>query len=159
MLQFSFGDLLTPQAAALAAFLGILLHAFALRFGEWDLLTVKFIVGFFAAIPTLVACFIVYVPELHNNVWVAFKGAVSIELSVLGGVYGSMLVYRAVFHRLGRFPGPFAARLSNLWITGKAIRKQDKCLHIQQLHKKYGDVVRIGNGPIDIFLVDRHSPN
>lgn len=33
----------------------------------------------------------------------------------LVGLYGSMLLYRAFFHRLGRFPGPFAARLSNIY--------------------------------------------
>lgn len=31
------------------------------------------------------------------------------------GLYGSILVYRALFHRLCRFPGPFPARLSNLY--------------------------------------------
>ena len=147
MLQLSFGDLLTPQATAFAALLGLLLHVFALRFGEWDLLTVKLIISFFATAWGLVACLVLYVPELNNNVWSALSSALSLELSVLGGIYGSMLVYRAAFHRLGRFPGPFAARLSNLWITGKAIRNQDKCLHIKQLHKKYGDVIRIGIDP------------
>ena len=33
----------------------------------------------------------------------------------LVGLYGSMLVYRAFFHPVGHFPGPFAARLSNMY--------------------------------------------
>jgi hypothetical protein len=33
----------------------------------------------------------------------------------LVGLYGSMLLYRAFFHRLRRFSGPFAARLSNAY--------------------------------------------
>lgn len=33
----------------------------------------------------------------------------------LTALYVSILVYRAFFHRLHRFPGPFTARLSNLY--------------------------------------------
>ena len=33
----------------------------------------------------------------------------------LFGLYGSILLYRAFFHRLCHFPGPFTARLSNLY--------------------------------------------
>ncbi|CAK7204871.1 hypothetical protein SEUCBS139899_007633 [Sporothrix eucalyptigena] len=81
----------------------------------------------------------------------------ALNYSVLAGIYGSMLVYRAAFHRLSRFPGPFGARLSNLWITGKSIGKQDKYLVIEDLHKKYGDVVRIG--PSELSIVHGAAPD
>lgn len=136
--------LTAPEAPACAVALGVLLHLFFFRLGEWDLATVKLIVGFTTSIAALSVALALIAPELGGNVWAAFKTSMTLNYSVLAGVYASMLVYRAAFHRLGKFPGPFGARLSNLWITGKSIGKQDKYLVIQDLHKKYGDVVRIG---------------
>lgn len=61
----------------------------------------------------------------------------------LAGLWGSILLYRAFFHRLRGFPGPFAARLSqfyHLW----CVRRFDRYRWLDGLHKKYGPVVRIG---------------
>ncbi|CAK7231404.1 hypothetical protein SBRCBS47491_007919 [Sporothrix bragantina] len=143
MLLPSFEVLTAPEAAAWAFGLGVMLHIFFLRVGEWDLATVKLIVGFFTTVVSLGVCIVLSAPSFQSSVGGAFKTSFSLGGSLLLGIYGSMLVYRAAFHRLGRFPGPFGARLSNLWITGKSIQKQDKCLIIQDLHKQYGDIVRI----------------
>ncbi|EKG09085.1 Cytochrome P450 [Macrophomina phaseolina MS6] len=55
----------------------------------------------------------------------------------------SILVYRAFFHRLNRFPGPFLARLTKLYAF-----KQSQSLQyykeLEDMHRKYGDVVRTG---------------
>lgn len=56
----------------------------------------------------------------------------------------SILVYRAFFHRLGRIPGPFAARLSRFYAFGKATKTNRGCEDVQKLHEKYGDFVRTG---------------
>lgn len=144
MLNLSFSDLMHPTAAGWAVLLGILLHVLVFRVGEWDLFTVQLIglsVSFFVG---LAAIFVAFVPEIHGSVWTAFKGTALFESSILGGIYLSMAVYRVGFHRLNRFPGPVAARLSNMWITGKSIGNVDKYLHIQKLHESYGDIVRIG---------------
>lgn len=56
----------------------------------------------------------------------------------------SILIYRAFFHRLRRFPGPFAARLTKLWSVYKSAKSMKYFLVLEDVHKKYGDVVRTG---------------
>jgi hypothetical protein len=61
----------------------------------------------------------------------------------LAGSWTSVLIYRAFFHRLGRFPGPFAARLSQFYHSW-SVRRLDQYRWLDDLHKTYGPVVRIG---------------
>lgn len=56
----------------------------------------------------------------------------------------SILVYRAFFHRLQPFPGPFNARLLRFYAFHKATKTIRGCEDIQKLHEKYGDFVRVG---------------
>lgn len=63
---------------------------------------------------------------------------------------GSILVYRAFFHRLRPFPGPFNARLSRFYAFHEATKTIRGCEDIQELHEQYGDFVRVGTNP--------HSP-
>ncbi len=60
------------------------------------------------------------------------------------GLFLSILVYRGLFHRLSRFPGPVLARLTNFYITARSMKKLHLFLEIQDLHAKYGDYVRVG---------------
>ncbi|KAJ5510414.1 Cytochrome P450 [Penicillium expansum] len=62
-----------------------------------------------------------------------------------------MLVYRGFFHRLGKFPGPFLARLSNLYLTMLS-SKLHLYEEIGKLHEIYGDYVR--TGPTEISITD-----
>ncbi|KAK8085661.1 hypothetical protein PG997_006932 [Apiospora hydei] len=64
-------------------------------------------------------------------------------LSVFVGTFalstaGSILLYRAHFHRLKHIPGPYLARL-----TRKASGDYRFHARLQELHQQYGDVVRI----------------
>ncbi|KAL1635189.1 hypothetical protein SLS56_001943 [Neofusicoccum ribis] len=59
------------------------------------------------------------------------------------GLAASVLVYRAFFHRLRRFPGPFAARLSKLHAVYLSTNFQYN-LELQKQHAQYGDIVRTG---------------
>ena len=63
--------------------------------------------------------------------------------SYFAGLYTSISLYRLFFHPLRRFPGPFWARLSNLYHL-YIIRKSDNYLVMQKLHEKYGPIVRTG---------------
>lgn len=56
----------------------------------------------------------------------------------------SILVYRlSPFHPLAKYPGPIPCRISKLWMAWvSSDGKQHK--YYYELHKKYGDVVRIG---------------
>ena len=58
-------------------------------------------------------------------------------------VWISMLVYRAFFHRLGSYPGPFLARLSKFWHVSK-IGNLDNYKLLDKLHAEYGPYVRTG---------------
>lgn len=60
------------------------------------------------------------------------------------GLLGSMLIYRAFFHRLCRFPGPFAARLSRFYALGHAAATKKSHRKLERLHEQYGDFVRTG---------------
>jgi tryprostatin B 6-hydroxylase len=63
--------------------------------------------------------------------------------SYFAGLFTSIGLYRVFLHPLGRFPGPFLARFSNLYHL-YIIRKSDNYLVMQKLHAKYGPIVRTG---------------
>lgn len=53
------------------------------------------------------------------------------------------------FHPLSHIPGPFAARLSSLWLTYHAWIGDEASL-TKALHERYGDIVRTGPNSVDI---------
>ena len=67
--------------------------------------------------------------------------------SYFTGLYTSISTYRLFFHPLRVFPGPFWARLSNLY-HAYIIRNSDNALLIQKLHQKYGPIVRTGESTL-----------
>ncbi|KAK3367744.1 putative cytochrome P450 [Podospora didyma] len=71
--------------------------------------------------------------------------------SYFTGLYTSIALYRLFFHPLRKFPGPFWARLSNGY-HAYIIRKSDNYLVMQQLHEKYGPIVR--TGPSNLSVID-----
>ncbi|ORY64953.1 flavonoid 3',5'-hydroxylase [Pseudomassariella vexata] len=52
------------------------------------------------------------------------------------------VVYYRFFHPLAKFPGPFLASVTRLWITYHNV-KEDECHTFQELHKKHGPVIRV----------------
>ncbi|KAK1532130.1 flavonoid 3',5'-hydroxylase [Colletotrichum costaricense] len=52
------------------------------------------------------------------------------------------IVYYRFYHPLAKFPGPFWGSVTRLWITYHNV-KEDECRVNQELHKKYGPVIRI----------------
>lgn len=62
----------------------------------------------------------------------------------LTGLYTSLVLYRAFFHRLNSFPGPFGAKVSSLWHVSQIFRRVDNYKHLKRMHENYGPVVRIG---------------
>jgi len=63
--------------------------------------------------------------------------------SFTGSIWLSMGIYRAFFHRLRRYPGPFLAKLSQLWRVWRNLRKENY-LVLDELHRTYGEYVRVG---------------
>ena len=66
-------------------------------------------------------------------------------------VLGSVL-YSLQFHPLARFPGPPLAAITR-WPWWKVLITGDQVTWIQQLHEKYGPVVRFA--PNDLSFVDQ----
>jgi hypothetical protein len=138
-------DTLQSLPATLAVFaVGITLHLSLFRFGEWDLWTVKFLTVF----TTLYVSGVVLLLRQHTEDAISISTATSLVgkliLSLISGIWGSMLIYRGFFHRLCRFPGPFLARFSNFYVTGLGAKKFHLYEEVQQLHRQYGDIVRLG---------------
>jgi hypothetical protein len=60
------------------------------------------------------------------------------------GVAVSILTYRAFFHPLNRFPGPFMAKLSRFYAMRSAAKSVKAFEDTQKLHEKFGDIVGVG---------------
>lgn len=71
--------------------------------------------------------------------------AVGASLTVyFTSLLGSIIIYRlSPWHPLARYPGPVVARLTKFWFAFLSLRGK-QYLYYQQLHDRYGDVVRVG---------------
>ncbi|EFQ92355.1 hypothetical protein PTT_10567 [Pyrenophora teres f. teres 0-1] len=63
----------------------------------------------------------------------------------------SISIYRLLFHRCRRFPGPFAARLSKFYAASLAAKDVQYYKELEKLHHLYGDFVRTGPREISIL--------
>lgn len=127
---------------------GVILHLVVFKQGEWDSATTQLLhtfVGTQVAATGYLAC--TAAPGTFKPL------ATVLDISALSsclffGILTSMAIYRCFFHRLNKFPGPFAARLSFIYPTMLSTRSK---LHlykeVQRLHEKYGDIVRLGMQP------------
>ncbi|KAF5690423.1 pisatin demethylase cytochrome P450 [Fusarium circinatum] len=127
----------TPQAFGTSFILGVLAHVFLLRRGEWDLWTVK-LIKVWATYEITVSLFLT---QLYSfSVWQALSVTNKWFASFVTGLSLSIVTYRAFFHRLNRFPGPFLARLSTIYATYLTVDEEHMYLEVQKLHEKYGDI-------------------
>ncbi|KAH8896942.1 benzoate 4-monooxygenase cytochrome P450 [Thozetella sp. PMI_491] len=142
--------LVTATSASFTA--GVFIHLAIFRFGEWDQESTRLVAIFVGLLAALTGILTAYSEAGYTAVWPAFKVSLSVIGSLLAGTFSSMLVYRAFFHRLKRFPGPILARLSNGYVAFLSVKKFQLYEEVQALHKKYGDVVRIG--PTELSIID-----
>ncbi|KAM0250781.1 hypothetical protein ACHAP5_001998 [Fusarium lateritium] len=126
---------------------GVVTHIFVFRKGEWDLWASAFL-RTWAFYEFATPCLLVQYGNL--SIWKAFSITNKSLLAFAVGMTSSILVYRAFFHRLSRYPGPFQARLSNLYATKLANKEEHMYLEVQKLHRQYGDIVRIGPSELSI---------
>ncbi|KAK7943504.1 uncharacterized protein PG986_012617 [Apiospora aurea] len=130
---------------------GIAFHHLYARRVEVDFVLVPLILIFGAA------CFL----ALYVGVsWLHLPATIArYYLSVFVGTFalstaGSILLYRAHFHRLKHIPGPYLARLSTFWTARKASGDYRFHARLQALHQQYGDVVRIGPRLVSLARAD-----
>ncbi|KAF2845119.1 cytochrome P450 [Plenodomus tracheiphilus IPT5] len=67
------------------------------------------------------------------------------------GLLSSIAIYRLGFHRLRKFPGPFAAKITKLYATRLAAKNVQYYKELAKMHKTYGDFVRTGPREMSIL--------
>ncbi|KAM3073526.1 hypothetical protein ACMFMG_004580 [Clarireedia jacksonii] len=67
-------------------------------------------------------------------------------------LFTSVALYRLVFHRLRAFPGPVSLRISKLVAAYANIEKNQDVQRIWALHKRYGNIIRVG--PRELSILD-----
>ncbi|KAL4805917.1 cytochrome P450 monooxygenase [Aspergillus unguis] len=131
---------------------GITAHILLYRHGEWDVKSLLLVQSYGLLLVLFYALERMTVLErfldIETPTYWAFK---TLGCHVLG-IYLSMLCYRAFWHRLSRFPGPYLARLSNFYVTALTAKKFQLYNEVEDLHRKYGDYVRLG--PTELSIAD-----
>ena len=134
-------DIFFQLQMLLAAFSGLIAHWCLFIRGEWHMHAPHIFV-----VHVLLACLLLWA-EVRGKYFESLAGA-SLATFELGSIYltalcCSIAVYRVLFHRLRRFPGPFGAKVSNLWHAYKCLGARNHLL-LDELHYRYGDFVRTG---------------
>ena len=125
---------------------GILAHALIFRKGEWDTSSISVFLTYGSlSIAAVALQRLKFVGELDLDLPKAW--GIELLMYHIIGLLGSMYIYRAFFHRLNMFPGPFWARLSSLYATRLSAKKFQLFKETARLHEKYGDYVRLGQIP------------
>lgn len=98
----------------------------------------------FASLASFVILFANFHHYSNHSISQSLSGAAAIALSFAVGFFASTVIYRAFFHKLHRFPGPFLAKVSRFYAFTIAFTTLQSHLAAEKIHEKYGDFVRIG---------------
>lgn len=98
----------------------------------------------FASIASFAILFANFHHYSNHSISESLFGAAAIALSFTGGFFASTFMYRAFFHRLHRFPGPFLAKISRFYAFTVAFTTLRSHTAAERVHEKYGDFVRTG---------------
>lgn len=151
---------LTHNSINATAFLaGVFLHVFVFRLGEWDTAATGIIACFSALYVTSAVGGIAYLPVESHDSWMALRLISTIFVILLAGLSTSIFIYRALFHPLRRFPGPFLARLSSAYPTSLALKRLHFFEEAQKLHAIYGDYLRIGRRKFTCSKISKERIN
>jgi hypothetical protein len=134
---------------AAAFVIGVGLHQLVFRFGEWDNWSFRILqgIGIAQIAFTLILC------QYDEQTLSSASGHAAVLIGTTSlGIWSSMLIYRAFFHRLGPFHGPPLARLSTFYMTAVNARERRNYRAMQRLHAKYGDYVRVA--PRELSVTD-----
>jgi hypothetical protein len=136
---------ITTVANILAAVVGVLGHVLYFNRGEHHLYSMKYFLAHVSAIGLMLSGPLVGGQKFEYSC----NQVLLLALSYFTGLYSSLFLYRVFFHPLNQFPRPIAARWTSLWFSyqsreGRAHKK------VLELHKQYGDFVRIGSSDLSI---------
>ncbi|KAK2793068.1 hypothetical protein FQN52_002216 [Onygenales sp. PD_12] len=88
----------------------------------------------------------------HGEIWPYLVGFLA-WITAFSSLWLNILVYRALFHPLNHFPGPFGAKLTKFWTLRKVLESKLRWYQVvDKLHAQYGDYVR--TGPRELLIFD-----
>jgi hypothetical protein len=120
----------TCQAAAAAGTFGVVFHL--------SIRTVEFEYFMFHFIAALASTFALLIYGL--GLWKALL----LTASFNSGLICSIIIYRLVFHRCRKFPGPLGAKLTRFYATRLSAKDVQYYKELARMHARYGDFVRTG---------------
>ncbi|KAF1354619.1 putative cytochrome P450 monooxygenase [Delphinella strobiligena] len=132
--------------AALVTGAGVASHLLYFKVGEHHLLGVRYIHAFLGvfALAVLATTHVRQIPF-----GLALASTTNYAVLYLVGLYTSLLVWRAFFSPLNKFPGPYAARITKFHQC-YTVRKFDRHHILRKLHHQYGNFVRVGPNEISV---------
>lgn len=134
-----------------SAVIGVLSHVTLYTRGEWHL-RAPLLVKLYAILALVGASTGVYL----GNSPTSSRRLTGIIVAAYGlGLFGSIVVYRRIFHRLRHFPGPWHAGATKLWHAWHCRTGQNHLL-IERLRAQYGPFIR--TGPRELTILDPSVP-
>jgi hypothetical protein len=121
--------------AGAAALCGVLFHL-SIRPIEFEFIMFHFMAAFAFTFSLLVYAF-------------GFGKALLFAGSFNTAVLSSIAVYRLVFHRCGKFPGPFSAKLTRFYAASLSAKNVQYYKELAKMHEQYGDFVRTGECSVE----------
>jgi hypothetical protein len=139
------------DSKSLPIVLALSTHAYLAQ-GEPDYKAYLYITGWFFTFVSLSSLLfasgnVSTLSQAFSQTWGAFQ-------IYFGTLLTSIVIYRAWFHRLRGYPGPFIARITNFYNVGITIPKIRYFIEAEKIHKKYGDYVRLGPRELSISDVN-----
>jgi tryprostatin B 6-hydroxylase len=131
----------SPTQVAVAAAAGVLSHLLYFVRGEHHNNGITIIIFYLSLLPCLTSALYHYG---DISLLLSAAKALLLATSYFAGLYGSITVYRGVFHPLRKFDGPFWGKFSNLYHSWLLVERSDNYRLMTKLHHKYGDIVRTG---------------
>ncbi|KAI1311860.1 putative benzoate 4-monooxygenase cytochrome P450 [Xylaria venustula] len=138
---------LLHRASLGALISGLIIHHTIFIKGEWHLHG-PLILRLYVALSLISSVTYCYIAK-QNFVSCVLSTAFLLSFHVIG-LFGSIFLYRAWFHPLKHFHGPFLAKTSKIWHVWK-IRHTQNHLFLEALRKEYGDFIRTGPNELTIF--------
>jgi hypothetical protein len=126
--------------AIVGATLGVASHLGYFIHGEHHMQSTR-ILAFFVVAP--IALFVTASRYTDDNSYLeAGKFTTVATGSYLTALTTNILIYRAFFHRLRNFPGPFSAKLSKVTHVFRIAKNSRNYILAEQMFEKYGEFVR-----------------
>lgn len=89
--------------------------------------------------------------DLSTDPTASLKQTVLVASSYAAGLFTSIIIYRKYFHRLRRFPGPWAAGATKFWHVWQC-RNGTNHLVLEELRRQYGSIIR--TGPEELTIIE-----